>query len=114
MLKLSSALQNTVRHFGRRPIPGYDIVFSGGKNIYICHVEFGEARFAVIVPANEWENAPEKIVAHCPNHIGGDKIPCRMAFKEKLPKCAIGKRLKQKPRNTYAEAYQNPQLQESA
>jgi len=112
-----------------------DMVISGGENIYtrevedvlgahpavqevsvigLPHAEFGEALFAVIVPAAGSTPSPDDLIKHCRAHIGGYKIPRRMAFVGELPKSAIGKILKQKLRETHADAFRQPPLQETA
>ncbi|HLF22590.1 MAG TPA: hypothetical protein VI565_01610 [Burkholderiales bacterium] len=42
-----------------------------------------------------------EIIAHCREHIGGYKIPRRMALVDALPKSALGKILKSELRKTY-------------
>ena len=100
-----------------------DIIISGGENIYTREVEeiicrhdgvrevsviglpdrkFGEALFAIIVPAPDWRPSSEELIGHCREHIGRYKIPRSMVFVEELPKSAMGKVLKHDLRKTYA------------
>ena len=99
-----------------------DMVVTGGENVYTSEVEaalykhpgvheaavigvpdekYGEALFAVIVPAADRQFTEDEIIAHCRQHIGGYKIPRRMAFVEALPKSAMGKILKNELRRLY-------------
>ena len=99
-----------------------DMVVTGGENVYTSEVEaaisqhpevrevavigipderYGEALFAVIVPAPGHALSADKIIAHCRTQIGGYKIPRRMAFVDALPKTAIGKIMKQDLRRIY-------------
>ena len=92
-----------------------DMVITGGENVYTSEVEaalyqhpgvheaavvgvpddkYGEALFAVIVPAQGASLTEDEIIAHCRERIGGYKIPRRMAFIEEMPKSAMGKILK--------------------
>lgn len=102
-----------------------DMIITGGENVYSSEVEaalyrhpgvheaavvgvpdatWGEAVFAVIVPAPGHRLREEEIVEHCRRHIGGYKIPRRMAFVDALPKSAMGKILKTELRKTYGGA----------
>lgn len=102
-----------------------DMIITGSENVYSSEVEavlyrhpgvseaavvgvpdekWGEAVFAVIVPAPGHTLTPDAIIAHCRRHIGGYKIPRRMAFVDALPKSALGKILKTELRNTYGRA----------
>ena len=92
-----------------------DMVITGGENVYTSEVEavlyqhpgvneaavvgvpdekYGEALFAVIVPAPGAELDTGGMIAHCRERIGGYKIPRRMAFVDEMPKSAMGKILK--------------------
>ena len=92
-----------------------EMVITGGENVYPSEVEaalyqhegvheaavigvpdekYGEALFAVIVPAPGWTPSADEIIAHCRSRIGGYKIPRRMAFIDELPKSTMGKVLK--------------------
>ncbi|MBI2319956.1 MAG: AMP-binding protein, partial [Betaproteobacteria bacterium] len=121
---------------GRMDADGYlfildrkkDMVVTGGENVYTSEVEaaicqhpgvqeaavigvpderYGEALFAVIVPAQGARLSVEEMIAHCRTRIGGYKIPRRMAFVDALPKTAIGKIIKQDLRRTYGGAPAN-------
>ena len=102
-----------------------DMVVTGGENVYTSEVEaaicqhpgvrdvavigvpderYGEALFAVIVPAPGRNLTAEEMIAHCRGRIGGYKIPRRMAFVDALPRSAIGKIMKQDLRRTYGGA----------
>jgi long-chain acyl-CoA synthetase len=99
-----------------------EMVITGGENVYTSEVEavlhqhpsvheaavvgvpdpqYGEALFAVIVPAPGAAPTDEEIISHCRGRIGGYKIPRRMAFVEELPKSTMGKVLKTELRHTY-------------
>ena len=99
-----------------------DMIVTGGENVYSSEVEavlyrhenvhecavvgvpdptYGEALFAAIVPRPGATLTEEEIIAHCRGHIGGYKIPRRMAFVAELPKSAMGKILKTELRNLY-------------
>jgi long-chain acyl-CoA synthetase len=102
-----------------------EMVVTGGENVYTSEVEaalyqhpavneaavigvpdeqFGEALFAVIVPAPGTSPNTEELVAHCRGRIGGYKIPRRMAFVDALPKSAMGKVLKHELRRQYGDS----------
>ncbi|MFL6655149.1 MAG: class I adenylate-forming enzyme family protein [Sulfurifustis sp.] len=102
-----------------------DMIITGGENVYSSEVEaalykhpgvheaavvgvpdatWGEAVFAVIVPAPGQALTEETIIEHCRRHIGGYKVPRRMAFVPALPKSAMGKILKTELRKTYGGA----------
>lgn len=99
-----------------------DVIITGSENVYSSEVEaalykhpavheaavvgvpdekWGEAVFAVIVPAPGQTLSEDEVIAHCRKHIGGFKIPRRMAFVEELPKSAMGKVLKNELRRIY-------------
>ena len=99
-----------------------DMVITGGENVYTSEVEaalyqhpgvseaavvgiadekYGEALFAVIVPAAGASLDADEIIAHCRRLIGGYKIPRRMAFVDEMPKSAMGKILKIELRRIY-------------
>ena len=99
-----------------------DMVITGGENVYSSEVEavlyqhpgvneaavvgvpdekYGEALFAVIVPAPGASLDAEEMIAHCRERIGGYKIPRRMAFVDAMPKSAMGKILKTELRRIY-------------
>lgn len=101
-----------------------DVIITGSENVYCSEVEaalyrhagiqeaavvgvpdekWGEAVFAVIVPAPGCALDQEAIIEHCRHYIGGYKIPRRMAFVEALPKSPMGKILKTELRRIYAE-----------
>ncbi|MCC6201701.1 MAG: AMP-binding protein [Gammaproteobacteria bacterium] len=102
-----------------------DMIITGGENVYCTEVEaalyrhpavsevavvgvpderWGEAVFAVIVPAGgQPVPSEQELIDHCRQHIGGYKIPRRMAFVEALPKSAMGKILKNELRQTYGQ-----------
>ena len=100
-----------------------DMIVTGGENVYSSEVEaaifthpgvhdaavigvpderFGEALFAVIVPAAGYSLSAEEIISHCRKHIGGYKIPRKIVFVDSLPRSAMGKVLKQDLRRTYS------------
>ena len=100
-----------------------EMVLTGGENVYTSEVEavlfqhpevheaavvgvpddeYGEALFAVIVPAPGRSLTEDEIFAHCRGKIGGYKIPRRMAFVDELPKSTMGKVLKNDLRRIYA------------
>lgn len=102
-----------------------DMIITGGENVYSSEVEaalyqhsgvneaavvgvpdekYGEALFAVIVPAPGANLTEEEIIAHCRERIGGYKIPRQMAFIEEMPKSAMGKILKIELRKMYGGA----------
>ena len=99
-----------------------DVIITGGENVYSSEVEavlykhpdvhecavvgvrdekFGEALFAAIVPRPGATLTKEGIISHCRKHIGGYKIPRRMAFVDELPKTAVGKIQKVELRRIY-------------
>ena len=99
-----------------------DMIITGGENVYSSEVEaalyqhpnvheaavvgvpdekYGEALFAVIVPAPGTTLTEDEIIGHCRERIGGYKIPRRMAFVDELPKSAMGKILKTELRKIY-------------
>ena len=101
-----------------------DMIITGGENVYSTEVEavlhchpgvseaavigvpddrLGEALFAVIALRPGTVLTPEEIIRHCREHIGGYKIPRRMAFVDALPRTAVGKVQKTLLRDTYAE-----------
>ena len=101
-----------------------EMVLTGGENVYTSEVEavlfqhpeiheaavvgvpdheYGEALFAVIVPAPGKSLTEDEVIAHCRGKIGGYKIPRRMAFVDELPKSTMGKVLKDDLRRIYAE-----------
>ena len=100
-----------------------DVVITGGENVYTSEVEaaiythpavqeaavigvpdekFGEALFAVIVPAPGKTLTPDQLIEHCRSRIGSYKIPRKMDFVSELPKSAMGKILKTELRRIYA------------
>lgn len=102
-----------------------DMIITGGENVYCSEVEaalykhpgvnevavigvpdekWGDAVFAVIVPAPGQKLNEEDIIAYCRNYIGGYKIPRRMAFVSELPKSAMGKILKNELRRIYGKS----------
>lgn len=101
-----------------------DMVVTGGENVYTSEVEavlyqhpgvheaavvgipdpkFGEALFAVIVPAPGMALDQNSIMQHCEGKIGRYKIPRKMEFVEEMPKSAMGKILKAELRRIYSE-----------
>jgi long-chain acyl-CoA synthetase len=99
-----------------------EMVITGGENVYTLEVEavlsqhpgisevavigvpderFGEALFAAIVLLPGSQLSADEIITHCRGHIGGYKIPRRIAFLDALPKSALGKVLKHDLRRTY-------------
>ena len=101
-----------------------DVIITGSENVYSSEVEaalykhpaiheaavvgvpdekWGEAVFAVIVPAPGETLTSKEVIAHCRKHIGGYKIPRRMAFVDELPKSAMGKVLKTELRRRYSD-----------
>ncbi len=102
-----------------------EMVITGGENVYTSEVEaalyqhegvheaavvgvpdekYGEALFAVIVPAPGHTLSVDEIISHCRGRIGGYKIPRRMDFVEALPKSTMGKVLKAELRRIYGGA----------
>ncbi len=102
-----------------------DMVITGGENVYTSEVEaalyahpdvheaavvgipdnkFGEALFAVIVPAPGKTLTQKDIIEHCRGRIGGYKIPRQMDFIAEMPKSAMGKILKTELRARYGKA----------
>ena len=100
-----------------------DMVITGGENVYTTEVEavlyrhpdvheatvigvpdekYGEALFAVIVPAPGKSLTVDAVVEHCRGRIGAYKIPRQMDFVTELPKSAMGKILKTELRRLYA------------
>ena len=119
--------------FGKMDADGYmylldrkkDMIITGSENVYSSEVEavlyqhpnvheaavvgvpdekYGEALFAVIVPAPGTSLTEEEIVEHCRGKIGGYKIPRQMAFVDEMPKSAMGKILKTELRKIYGSA----------
>jgi len=101
-----------------------DMIITGGENVYCAEVEaalykypgvheaavfgvpdekWGEAVFAVIVPAPGEELDQAAVIEHCRQYIGGYKIPRRMDFVRELPKSAMGKVLKHELRHRYSK-----------
>ncbi len=99
-----------------------DMIITGGENVYSSEVEavlyrhpgvseaavigvpddrYGEALFAVIVPKAGVTLTAEEIIDHCRVHIGGYKIPRRIAFVDALPRTAVGKVQKAALRERY-------------
>ena len=99
-----------------------DMIITGGENVYSSEVEavlyrhagvseaavigvpddrYGEALFAVIVPKAGVTLTAEEIIDHCRAHIGGYKIPRRIALVDALPRTAVGKVQKAALRETY-------------
>lgn len=99
-----------------------DMVITGGENVYTSEVEavlyqhpdvneaavigvpddkYGEALFAVIVPAPGKMLTVEAILEHCQGKIGRYKIPRQMDFVSEMPKSAMGKILKSELRTMY-------------
>jgi len=99
-----------------------DMIVTGGENVYTTEVEaalyqhpdvheaavvgvpdekYGEALFAVIVPAPGKTLTEQQIIDHCRGRIGNYKIPRKMAFVDAMPKSAMGKILKTELRKTY-------------
>ena len=99
-----------------------DMIVSGGENIYTSEVEaalyqhagiqecavvgvpdekYGEALFAVIVPAEGTTLTETDVIDHCRERIGGYKIPRQMDFVTEMPKSAMGKILKNELRSIY-------------
>ena len=89
-----------------------DMIITGGENVYSGEVEavlyrhpgvseaavigvpderYGEALFAVIVPKAGATLTAGEIIEHCRAHIGGYKIPRRIALVDALPRTAVGK-----------------------
>jgi long-chain acyl-CoA synthetase len=89
-----------------------DMIITGGENVYSSEVEavlyrhpgvseaavigvpddrYGEALFAIIVPKAGVTLTTEAIIEHCRAHIGGYKIPRRIALVDALPRTAVGK-----------------------
>jgi long-chain acyl-CoA synthetase len=102
-----------------------DMIITGSENVYSAEVEaalykhpgvhevavvgvpdekWGEAVFAVIVPAPGHTLTEAEMIEHCRKYIGGYKIPRRMAFVEALPKSAMGKIIKAELRRVYAKS----------
>ena len=101
-----------------------DMIITGSENVYSLEVEvaiykhpdvsevavvgvpdkkWGEAVFAAIVPRAGATLTEAQIIEHCRQHIGGYKIPRRMAFMDTLPKTAMGKIQKTELRRMYSE-----------
>jgi long-chain acyl-CoA synthetase len=101
-----------------------DMVITGGENVYTSEVEaalyqhpdvheaavvgvpdnkFGEALFAVIVPAPGKTLTSKDIIEHCRGRIGGYKIPRQMDFIAEMPKSGMGKILKTELRDRYGK-----------
>ncbi len=106
-----------------------EVVITGGENVYTSEVEavlhehpkvheaavvgvpderFGEALFAVIVPAPGSSITEEEVISHCRGKIGGYKIPRRMAFVDEMPRSALGKVLKSEIQRIYGSTDDNP------
>lgn len=105
-----------------------DMVITGGENVYTSEVEavlyqhadvheaavigipdekYGEALFAVVVPAPGKILKSKDIIEHCRGKIGGYKIPRLMDFIEEMPKSAMGKILKTDLRDIYSNREQD-------
>ena len=99
-----------------------DMIITGSENVYSSEVEavlyehpaikeavvvgvpdekWGEAVFAVIVPAPGHSLTENEVIKHCRKYIGGYKIPRRMTFVAELPKNAMGKIMKAELRRIY-------------
>ena len=99
-----------------------DMIITGGENVYSSEVEavlyrhagiseaavigiaddrYGEALLAVIVPKAGVTLTVEEIIDHCRAHIGGYKIPRRIALVDTLPRTAVGKVQKAALREAY-------------
>jgi len=99
-----------------------DMIITGGENVYSSEVEavlyrhpdigeaavigipddrYGEALLAVIVPRAGATITAEGVIDHCRAHIGGYKIPRRVALVDALPRTAVGKVQKAELRKIY-------------
>jgi long-chain acyl-CoA synthetase len=98
-----------------------DMIVSGGENVYCTEVEealyrhpmvleaavfgvpdetWGEVVYAVVVPRGDV--APEELIEHCKQHIGGYKVPKQVELREEaLPKSGPGKVLKRELREPF-------------
>jgi acyl-CoA synthetase (AMP-forming)/AMP-acid ligase II len=65
--------------------------------------KFGEALFAVIVPAPGKTLTSKDIIEHCRGRIGGYKIPRQLQLVPELPRNPTGKILKKELRKPYWE-----------
>jgi len=93
----------------------FDMIISGGENIYPAEIEsvlynhekileaavigvpdddWGEAVKAVLVLKQGKTSTPDEIVRYCREHLAGYKIPQSVDFVDKLPKTDTGKILK--------------------
>lgn len=99
-----------------------DMIVSGGENIYPVEVEnalaehpeiaeaavigvpdekYGETVMAVCVLRPGATLSAENVIAHCRKHIGGYKVPRKVAFLDELPRNPSGKVLKRELRKPY-------------
>ena len=102
-----------------------DMIITGGENVYSSEVEqviyqhpdvsecavvgvpdevYGEALYAVIVPAPGRTITQEALIEHCRGRIAGYKIPRQVAVVAELPKSAMGKILKSELRRLHGDA----------
>ena len=59
--------------------------------IGVSDERYGEAQFAVIVPRASVSVTAEEIIDHCRAHVGGYKIPRRIAFVDAVPRPVVGR-----------------------
>lgn len=102
-----------------------DMIVSGGENIYPVEVEnalaehpeiadaavigvpdekYGETVMAICVLRPGATLNAEDVIAHCRKHIGGYKVPRKVAFLDELPRNPSGKVLKRELRKPYWES----------
>ena len=100
----------------------FDMIISGGENIYPAEIEavlyrhpkiaeaavigvpdeaWGESVKAVLVPKAGEEATEEEIIRYCREHVAGYKVPRSVDFLEDLPKTDTGKILKKILRAPY-------------
>ena len=103
-----------------------DIVKTGGENVSSLRVEaglyehpgvaraaviglpherWGEAVTAVVVRAPGADLAPDELLAHCRERLGGYETPKAVVFTDELPETVGGKVLKYQLRAAYADLY---------
>jgi fatty-acyl-CoA synthase len=101
-----------------------DMYISGGENVYPAEVEstidsldevsqcavigvpdarWGEVGLALVVPRHGQRIDPERIIAHCREHLARYKVPQRVQVVESLPLSPQGKILKKELHRIHLE-----------
>jgi acyl-CoA synthetase (AMP-forming)/AMP-acid ligase II len=106
----------------------FDMIISGGENIYPKEIEtvlyrhpavataavigvpddeWGEQVIAVLVPKNGKDVTEEEIISYCREHLAGYKVPRSIEFRNELPETDTGKILKKLIKAPYWEGKQS-------